>query len=156
MRFALAAGLLLALAACGQGGGPPPEATTAATTSEPSPAQWQAKTAALPAPYNQASYESGRTVFAQCMSCHTINEGGINLVGPNLYGVVGRRVGAKAGYSYSSAMQAKNFVWDPDHLQQWLSGPSAYIPGTRMSFPGVRDPNQRRDVIAYLMVNSQP
>jgi cytochrome c len=155
MRFALAAALVFALAACGQGG-PPPDATTASPAApQPTPAEWQAKVAALPAPYNQASYDNGHTVFAQCMSCHTINAGGINLVGPNLHGVVGRRIASAPGYNYSPAVQAKNFVWDSDHLQQWLSAPSAYIPGTRMSFPGVRDAAQRRDVIAYLMVNSE-
>jgi cytochrome c len=157
MRMALAAALMFTLAACGQGG-PPPQAATASPPAapQPTPAEWQAKVAALPAPYNQARYDNGRTVFAQCMSCHTINAGGINMVGPNLHGVVGRRIASVAGYNYSPAVQSKNFVWDADHLEQWLSGPSADIPGTRMSFPGVRDATQRRDLIAYLMVNSEP
>jgi cytochrome c len=153
MRFALAVVFMLTLTACGEG--PPPEATTTATTPAPSAAEMQAKIAALPAPYNAASYEDGRTVFAQCRSCHTINAGGMNMVGPNLHGVIGRRIATEAGYSYSPALKAQSFTWDADHLQHWLAGPMTDIPGTRMSFAGIRDDTQRRDVIAYLMVESQ-
>ena len=115
----------------------------------------QAKVAALPAPYNTANYEDGRTVFAQCRTCHTINAGGINMVGPNLHGVIGRRIASEPGYSYSPALKAQTFSWDADHLEHWLDGPMTDIPGTRMSFPGVPDATKRRDVIAYLMVESQ-
>ncbi|HVV32805.1 MAG TPA: cytochrome c family protein [Vitreimonas sp.] len=153
MRFALAVVFMLTLTACGEG--PPPEATATATTPAPSAAEMQAKIAALPAPYNAASYEDGRTVFAQCRSCHTINAGGMNMVGPNLHGVIGRRIATEAGYSYSPALKAQSFTWDADHLQHWLAGPMTDIPGTRMSFAGIRDDTQRRDVIAYLMVESQ-
>jgi cytochrome c len=152
MRFALAAAFVFALAACGEGG-PPPEATS--TTPTPSPAEMQAKVAQLPAPYNQASYESGREVFAQCRTCHTIESGGINMVGPNLHGVIGRHIASAAGYNYSPALKAQNFTWDADHLDKWLQGPMTDVPGTRMSFPGIRNDTQRRDVIAYVMVESQ-
>lgn len=115
----------------------------------------QAKVAALPAPYNAASYENGRTVFAQCRTCHTINAGGINMVGPHLHGVIGRQIATAEGYNYSPALKAQTFTWDTAHLDKWLAGPMTDIPGTRMAFPGVRNDNDRRDVIAYLMVESQ-
>ena len=153
MRFALAAVFVLALSACDQGG--PPPATSTATTPGPSAAELQAKVAALPAPYNTASYENGRTVFAPCRTCHTINNGGINMVGPNLHGVIGRPIASVAGYSYSPALKAQSFNWDADHLDKWLEGPMIDIPGTRMTFPGVHNDNDRRDLIAFLTIESQ-
>ena len=153
MRLALAAVLVLALAACDQATAPT-TATTATTTPGPSTEEMQAKVAALPAPYNAASYENGRTVFAQCRSCHTINAGGMNLVGPNLHGVIGRPIASVDGYSYSPALKAQSFSWDAEHLDKWLQAPMTDIPGTRMSFPGVHKDTDRRDVIAYLTVES--
>ncbi|MFT3726551.1 MAG: cytochrome c family protein [Terricaulis sp.] len=157
MRLAFAAVFVLALAACNQGGPPPASTSTssATTASAPSTAEMQAKVAALAAPYNAASYENGRSVFAQCRACHTINAGGINMVGPNLHGVIGRRIASVEGYNYSPALKAQSFTWDADHLEKWLEGPMTDIPGTRMSFPGVHNDNDRRDVIAFLTVESQ-
>jgi cytochrome c len=149
MRHITAALALLALAACG-----PSQQSGAPSQPAPSAAEMQAAIAALPAPYNQANYEDGRRVFAQCRSCHTIAAGGRNLVGPSLHGVVGRRAGSLQGFTYSQPMQHADFTWDPEHLDQWLANPQTYMPGTRMSFAGVRDDTQRRDVIAYVMVES--
>ena len=152
MRFAPAAAFLLLLAACDMG--PPPETTAASTAPAPTAAEMQARVAQLPPPYNQASYEAGRAVFAQCMSCHTIAAGGPNLVGPNLHGVIGRQIGTAPGYNYSPAVKAKSWTWDAAHLDIWLTNPSADIPGTRMTFAGLRNDTQRRDVIAYVLVES--
>jgi cytochrome c len=116
----------------------------------------QARIAALPAPYNEASYEGGRRVFAQCRSCHTIDVGGGNRVGPNLHGVFGREIGTAEGFTYSQPVQEANFVWDADHLDHWLANPQTFLPGNRMAFAGVRDETQRRDVIAYLMAETAP
>jgi cytochrome c len=116
----------------------------------------QTRIAALAAPYNEASYEAGRRVFAQCRSCHTVNADGGNRVGPNLHGVFGREAGTKEGFTYSQALQDANFAWDADHLDHWLANPQTALPGNRMAFAGVRNEEQRRDVIAYLMVESEP
>lgn len=161
MRTVLAVAFVLVLAACGQ---PAPESTTteaapstatpAATTAGPSDAENRAAIAALPAPYNEANYEAGRTVFAQCRSCHTIAQGSMNMVGPNLHGVIGRRIGSLPNFNYSPPARAQNFSWDAEHLDQWIANPQAMIPGTRMGFAGVRDATQRRDLIAYIMVES--
>lgn len=144
------------LAACGGG-----STTTSGGTSAPrstvtslTPAEITTAMAKLPAPYNTADYTAGRGVFAQCRSCHVIEAGAGNRVGPNLHGIVGRRVATEAGFTYSDALKNANFSWDADHLDHWLAGPQAYLPGTRMAFIGVRDETQRRNLIAYLMVES--
>lgn len=167
MRRLLIAVSLIALAACGQSQTPATTETPAATTTAPAASAPAATTtevseevleavAALPAPYNQADYEAGRRVFAQCRSCHTIGRGEPNRVGPNLHGVFGREIGAAPGFNYSQAVQDANFTWDAEHLNNWLSNPQTFLPGNRMAFAGVHNETQRRDVIAYLMVESRP
>lgn len=155
MRFLVLPSLLLALAACGPSQ-PSPSGPAAAPAPEVSAEEMQARIAALPPPYNEASYEAGRRVFAQCRSCHTINAGGGNRVGPNLHGVFGREVGTAEGFTYSQPVQDADFVWDADHLDHWLANPQTFLPGNRMAFAGVRDETQRRDVIAYLMAETAP
>ena len=154
MRRVLMAGVLLAtLAACGGGdegsgsGQAPAELTDAQRT---------AILASLPAPYSQADLANGKSRFAQCRSCHTLPQGGPDLVGPNLHGVFGRQVGSKPGYSYSDAVQKAEFVWDGAHLERWLADPRGFLPGTKMTFPGIKTEADRRDVIAYVMVETGP
>ncbi len=152
MRQILLTLSLLALASCGQSTTPTsatPQAPGARSTDE-----IQAALAALPAPYSDANYDEGRRAFAQCRSCHTINAGGANRVGPNLHGVFGREVGTAASFNYSQAVQDADFVWDADRLDDWLANPQSFLPGNRMAFAGVRSDEQRRDLIAYLMIES--
>ena len=132
------------LAACGQGGG---------SASAPS-ASAKKLLAELPAPYNGADLANGEAHFSLCKSCHTIVQGGANMTGPNLYGVFGAKAGGKASYTYSDALKAKGLTWDAATLDQWLAGPQVFVPGTKMSFFGLKDANDRRDVIGYLKVAS--
>ena len=85
-----------------------------------------------------------------CVACHSFNEGGKAGVGPNLYGVVGAPHGHMEGYAYSAALKAKAGPWTYDELNEWLTKPSAYAPGTKMSYAGIADPKKRADVIDYL------
>ena len=76
------------------------------------------------------------------------------MTGPNLYGVFGRKVASKADYAYSAALSAKSWTWDAEHLDGWLKSPRTYVPGTKMSFYGVPDDQDRRDLIGYLKVGT--
>ncbi len=85
-----------------------------------------------------------------CVACHSFNEGGKAGVGPNLYGVVGQAHGRMAGYAYSAALKGKAGAWTYEALNEWLKKPSAYAPGTKMSYAGLADPKKRADIIDYL------
>lgn len=85
-----------------------------------------------------------------CAACHSLNEGGRAIVGPNLFGVVGGPHAHMAGFNYSEALKAKPGPWTYDELFAWLTKPDAYAPGTRMAFPGISNAKLRLDVIAYL------
>jgi cytochrome c len=100
-----------------------------------------------------ADVAAGAAIFAKCKSCHTIDAGGPNGTGPNLHGVVGRKPGSHPGFAYSSAMTdfgAKQPVWDYDHIYEFIKGPQKYINGTKMTFVGLKKPEDRVNVIAYL------
>lgn len=155
MRFLLAAASFALLVACGQSETPSAgSAPSAPATPVPDIAALQAQVAALASPYNEADYEAGRRVFAQCRSCHTLDAGAGNRVGPNLHGLFGREIGSVEGFTYSQAAQDANFVWTPEQLDRWLENPQTFLPGNRMAFGGVRDETQRRNLIAYLMVQT--
>ncbi len=146
----------LALTGCGQGQAPAETSGAQAAPAAPVPTAAEKATllAALPAPYNAADLDNGRRAFARCRSCHTITEGGSNMTGPNLYGVFGRQAGAHPGFNYSAAMTEADFVWNGERLDDWLENPRTFLKGTKMSFAGIPDPTDRRDVIAFLMVET--
>ena len=105
-------------------------------------------------PYVSANIENGGRIFRRCQACHTVEEGGRNMVGPNLNGVFGSEAGAKDGFRYSSAMAESGIVWDTETLDAYLTNPREYIPRNRMSFAGLRDEEDRNDLIAWLAVNT--
>jgi cytochrome c len=93
---------------------------------------------------------AGKAVFqSTCSICHSVQPGQ-NKIGPTLFGVVGRKTGSVTGYSYSPANQAANMTWDNATLDKYLEAPRATIPGTKMTFAGVKDAGKRADLIAYL------
>lgn len=96
--------------------------------------------------------EAGKTVFVQCKTCHLMEEGK-NGVGPALYGVVGRAAGTIEGFNYSDANKNSGLTWTPEILFEYLESPRDYMPGTRMAFPGLKDAQDRADLIAYLQTN---
>ncbi|HUN51491.1 MAG TPA: cytochrome c family protein, partial [Candidatus Sulfotelmatobacter sp.] len=85
----------------------------------------------------------------KCAICHSSEEG-VNKLGPSLHAVVGRASGSIADYPYSDAMKAANRVWDAQTLDIYLTDPRALVPGIKMTFPGLKDPSDRANVIAYL------
>jgi cytochrome c len=110
--------------------------------------------AQLPPAYAKADLANGQLHFNLCKPCHTIVQGGPNMTGPNLYGLFGRKVASHPGFGYSAALQAKDWTWDAEHLDVWLKNPRQDVPGTRMTFYGIPDDEDRRDLIAYLKVAS--
>ena len=93
---------------------------------------------------------AGAEVFKKCASCHTINSGGAAGIGPNLYGVLGKVHGHQAGFAYSDALKSVQGNWDFESMNKWLTSPRKYAPGTKMSFAGLSNPQERANVIAYL------
>ncbi len=93
---------------------------------------------------------NGKANFAKCGVCHRVGEGARNVVGPELNGVVGRPAAAVPDFLYSQALKASGITWDEASLRAFLARPSAFVPGTRMTFAGFRDPAVIDDVIAYL------
>jgi cytochrome c len=92
----------------------------------------------------------GKILFLRCASCHDVAPGGVARIGPNLHGVVGRKAGSLPDYTYSPALKAAGFVWDPAALDRWLTRPADVVPGTAMAFAGLPKAEDRRAIIAYL------
>lgn len=97
-----------------------------------------------------ADPSDGKGAARACQACHSFNEGGPNKVGPNLYNVVGSKIASADGYSYSGALGGKDGSWSYEKLWAFLENPREWAPGTRMSYPGIKDPDDRAAVIAYL------
>ncbi len=93
---------------------------------------------------------AGAKDFVVCRACHQIGPGAKNAVGPVLNGVVGRHSGTYPGYEYSTANKNSGLVWTPAELTKYLADPMKVVPGTKMIFPGLKDPKKVQDVIAFL------
>jgi cytochrome c len=159
LTLAAAAIAATALAACNKSANTPPSGAGAASTPTAAAApmtdeEKKAALAKLPAPFNTADLDNGESKFALCSTCHTVQQGGPNMTGPNLYGVFGRKAATLAGFSYSDALKAAGWTWDAPHLDTWITDPKVAAPGTKMTFAGLKDPKDRTDVIAYLMIRT--
>jgi cytochrome c len=93
---------------------------------------------------------AGERIAKVCGSCHTFDPDGANRVGPNLWGVVGRDIAAHAGFDYSKAMTGQPGTWTYERLDHYLAGPARAVPGNKMGFAGIRNPNDRASLIAWL------
>jgi cytochrome c len=98
----------------------------------------------------KASADGGKDTFKRCLQCHTPEKGGPNRVGPNLFGIVGRKSGTHAGFPYSEAMKTHNTDWTFSELASYLHDPRGAIPGNKMAFAGVKDNAELADLLAYL------
>lgn len=97
-----------------------------------------------------ANAESGKDLVKKCVACHTFEAGGKNKVGPNLWNVLGESKASKSDFKYSKAMEEKSGSWGYNELYHFLRSPKSYIAGTKMSFAGMKKPEEVADVIAYL------
>ena len=148
----------LSLAACGK-----PEAQTEASaeaTDAPAAVLTDVQKAALladmPEPYRNADLAKGEALFAMCRSCHTYVKGGSNMTGPNLWGTVGAKAAHVAGFNYSDGLKASGLTWDLATLDKWIENPRGLVEGTKMSYVGMKSPEDRVALIAWLKVNTSP
>jgi cytochrome c len=165
LRLSAGTALLSMLAACG-GDKPAKTETTTTTTAEATapaavpeataPAEPTAAELATPAAPAVVTFASltgdaakGEKVFGQCKTCH-VAEKGVNRVGPSLHGVIGRTAGSIEGFKYSPANKNSGIVWSEEQLFTYLEAPQKTIKGTYMAFAGLKNPQDRADVIAYL------
>lgn len=144
----------LSLGACGKNGNDAPSANeatflTAAALGEQTILSSQDYLAQET--YASADVDRGETLSMQCRACHTLEKGSADVLGPNLYALFGRTAGSAPDYSYSEELANSNFVWTPRALDAWLAQPYPFLPGNRMSYPGLPDSDDRNAVIAYLL-----
>lgn len=157
----------LALSACSkpaEDSAPTAAASTTAATTTTTTTTAAAPAAGAPAADNTdtttgvklASYTGdatkGAVVFLQCKTCHEVTAG-VNKIGPSLAKVVGRKASSIANFQYSPANHNSGITWTPEKLFQYLEKPQRVVPGTKMAFAGLSDPQKRADVIAYLSAN---
>lgn len=136
VRWAMGIGLATTLAACSGGN----------ETGDAAPAEGSTSSMAN-SPVSDSAFPP---TVAQCKTCHTFEQGGRHGVGPNLWNVHGQPAAAQPGYTYSPALLESGIVWDNAALDAYLENPRALVPGGKMSFAGLRDPEDRGEVIAYL------
>ena len=121
------------------------------TSSEAGPAEAKALQPITPL-LASADVEKGKAVAKKCLQCHTFEKGGNNLTGPNLWGIIGNQFAHAAGFAYSQGLKDKHGkgTWDVEELNKFLHKPREYIPGTKMSFVGLADDQDRANLLAYL------
>lgn len=103
----------------------------------------------------QANAENGKKIAKKCISCHSFDKGGDNKIGPNLWAIVDGPKAHRSDFAYSGALQSAGGHWDVESLYHFLHKPSKYLPGTKMSFAGLRKPEDLADIIAYLKSDSE-
>lgn len=98
----------------------------------------------------KANADAGKDIFKRCAQCHTADKGGKNLVGPNLYGIVNRKVAAHEGFQYSDALKKQGGNWEWKPLAEYLHDPKGMAPGNKMAFNGIKDNGELADLLAYM------
>ena len=101
--------------------------------------------------YVAADASLGQRLAMPCRACHSLEKGGINMIGPNLHGFLGRQAGSVKSFAYSEALAEASFVWTPQTLDAWLAQPATFLPGNRMIFAGLRSSQDRDALIAFLL-----
>lgn len=130
---------------------PRPEHAAAAPAAAAPEAKQEEKAPPIAERLAKADPAKGDASFKKtCASCHTADQGGANKVGPNLYGVVGRKIAGHEGFAYSDPLKGKGGEWSYDLLDQWIANPKSVAAGNKMSYAGDKDAGDRADIIAWL------
>ena len=132
---------------------PPPPADNNKMVHDVVAANTQAGASPAAAPTGGGDAAAGRLVFRKCQACHSMEPGKV-MLGPSLAGILGRKAGSEAGYSYSPAMKQANIVWDEKTLDAYLTDPQKVVPGNKMPFPGLKTDTDRADVIAFFTASA--
>lgn len=103
----------------------------------------------------EANLDAGARIFKKCATCHNLAKNAANKVGPNLYGIIGRKRGSYPGFEYSKAMASKGGSWSIEDLNQYLTNPKEFVPGNKMSFAGLKKIQDRANVINYIQNTSK-
>ena len=164
--------LVLVLAACGGGQPPAAESAAGAPAAAPADAAADATAPEAPAPAEAAAGspqsgddfaallasadpKKGKVLFLQCRACHSlVPETEPGKIGPTLHGVIGRAAGAVPGFTYSEAVAKSGITWTGEKIDHWLERPSDFLPGNKMVFIGVQNPQDRAAIIAYIQEES--
>lgn len=112
--------------------------------------------AAVAASDSSGDITKGEKLFIQCRSCHTLEKGGADLIGPNLWGLLSRGAGKKEDYRYSDGLAQADFSWNLETLEQFIASPNSVVPNTTMIFAGVPRADMRQDLLAYLIQATSP
>ncbi|MEP2101440.1 MAG: c-type cytochrome [Parasphingorhabdus sp.] len=140
--------LVIALGACGSD--PAPEPTEQIVVREPGQDGSDAAAAAPAEEATDSLVAAGKAAFNTCVACHVVDDSGINRIGPNLYGVIGRAAGSVDGFKYSDAMTSSGITWTKEELDNYLANPAAKVPGTTMMAGAISDAGRREAIIAYI------
>lgn len=130
--------------------------TGSTSTSSQNQAVTPVKADALALTEEEKMLAKGRKLFARCKACHTLEEGGRQRVGPNLWNMFGQKAGYMEGFAYSKAMMASELTWTDETVSAYIENPRKFMPGNRMSFAGLRKPEDRAALIAYLRQQTTP
>jgi cytochrome c len=94
--------------------------------------------------------KAGGAVFKRCAVCHTVDKGGSDGLGPNLFGIAGRKAASRPSFAYSAPLRKAGIVWTEPNLTKWVANPARMVPGTKMAFGGITSKKQQADVVGYL------
>ena len=97
-----------------------------------------------------ADIAKGEQVFKKCAACHNVDPGGANALGPALYGTMGKPIAGHPGFAYSDALKSVGGTWGWDNMSAWLANPKKFAPGTKMTFAGLSNPQDRADIMLFL------
>ena len=151
-RFPLLIVMALAIVACG----PSTDNGDKPVAAEPTAAGADQPGYDLDALLAQADTKRGQTLFLQCRACHSLGEGEPHKVGPNLYQLFGKTAGVEPGFAFSEVLVNSGIVWSPESLDPWMARPSEYLPGNKMVFIGIKNAQDRANLIAYLQEATAP